>query len=160
MEEIKQFKSLDDLKKIISDLEGFMARPVARGSHPTIYPDVADGQYRTVCGIRVTDYLLSNDGKWVLPHNQKGLSFSANWQELKPVYRLFARIPGKTMDVFWVFKDSDLPQNMRFVEDQNPKKKGHFFLTVTEQMPIHQLVFNLKWIADRMAVIKNAEKVL
>lgn len=48
MEEIKQFKSLDDLKKVISDLEGFMARPVARGNHPTIYLDMADGQYRTV----------------------------------------------------------------------------------------------------------------
>lgn len=38
MDEIKQYKSLDDLKKIISDLEGFMARPVVRGAHPTIYP--------------------------------------------------------------------------------------------------------------------------
>ena len=42
MDEIKQYKSLDDLKKIISDLEGFMARPVVRGAHPTIYPEVSE----------------------------------------------------------------------------------------------------------------------
>lgn len=45
MEETKQFKSLDDLKKIISDLEGFIARPVTRGQHPTLYPEVAEGKY-------------------------------------------------------------------------------------------------------------------
>ena len=160
MEEINQFKSLEDLKKIISDLEGFIARPVIRGNHPTIYPDVKEGQYRTVYGIRVNDYLLSNDGKWVLPHNQKGLSFSANWKELKRVYRLFSRVPGKIVDVHWVLQGSNLPKNMKFVEDGNPKKKGHYFLTVTEKISVHQLVSNLKWIADRMSVIKNAERTL
>ena len=102
MEEIKQFKSLDDLRKIISELERFIARPIVRGSHPTIYPDTKEGKYKTVYGIRIIDYLLSSDGKWALPHNQKGLSFSANWKELKRVYKLFSRIPGKTVDVHWV----------------------------------------------------------
>ena len=160
MEDIKQFKSLDDLKKLISELEGFIARPVTRGQHPTLYPEVKEGKYRTVNGIRVIDYLLSPDGKWVLPHNQKGLSFSANWRELKRVYRLFSRIPGRVVDVHWVLEKSDLPKNMKFVEDSDPKKKGHYFLTATEKMPIHQLVSNLKWIADRMSVIKNAERAL
>ena len=160
MEEIKQFKSLDDLKKIISEIEGFIARPVIRGNHPTIYPDIRDGQYRTVYGIRVNDFLLSNDGKWVLPHSQKGLSFSANWKELKRVYRLFSRVPGRKVDVHWVLQGSDLPKNMKFVEDKNPRKKSHYFLTVTDKMPINQLVFNLKKVADRMSVIKNAERAL
>jgi hypothetical protein len=160
MDDIKQFKSLDDLKKIISDLEGFMVRPVTRGQHPTIYPDVKEGKYRTVCGVRVVDYLVSPDGKWVLPHNQKGLSFSSNWKELKRVYRLFSRVPGKIVDVHWILEKSDLPKDMKFIEDQDPDKKGHYFLTVTEKIPIHQLVSNLKWIADRMAVIKNAERAL
>lgn len=73
MDDIKQFKSLDDLRSIISELEGFMARPVTRGQHPTLYPEMEEGKYRTVCGIRVVDYVLSPDGKWVLPHNQKRL---------------------------------------------------------------------------------------
>lgn len=160
MDEIKQFKSIDDLKAIIAELEGFVARPVGRGQHPTLYPDVAEGKYRTVNGIRVVDYVLSADGKWVHPHNQKGLSFSANFKELKRVYRLFARVPGKVVDIHWVLEKSDLPKNMKFVEDQDPKKKGHYFLTVTEVMPIHQLVSNLKRIADRMSVIRNAERAL
>lgn len=160
MDGIKQFKSIDDLKSIIAELEGFVARPVARGQHPTLYPDVAEGKYRTVNGIRVVDYVLSADGKWVHPHNQKGLSFSANFKELKRVYRLFARVPGKVVDIHWVLEKSDLPRNMKFVEDQDPKKKGHYFLTVTEVMPIHQLVSNLKRIADRMSVIRNAERAL
>lgn len=160
MDNIKQFKSLDDLGSIISELEGFMARPVIRGQHPTLYPEVEDGKYRTVCGIRVVDYVLSSDGKWVLPHNQKGLSFSSNWKELRRVYRLFARVPGRAVDVHWVLEKSDLPKNMKFVEDQDPKKKGHYFLTVTEKIPIHQLVANLKRVSNRMSVIRNAERAL
>jgi hypothetical protein len=49
---------------------------------------------------------------------------------------------------------------MKFVEDQDPKKKGHYFLTVTEKIPIHQLVANLKRVSDRMSVIRNAERAL
>lgn len=49
---------------------------------------------------------------------------------------------------------------MEFVEDLNPKKKGHYFLTVTKKMPLQQLANNFRWISDRMSVIKNAERVL
>ena len=160
MSETKQYKSLDDLKAIISELEGFIARPVIRGNHPTMYSDVSEGDFRTVCGIRVKDYLITPDGKWVLPDTQKGLSFSANWKELKRVHRLFSRVPGRQVDVYWVLEGSDLPDYMAFVEDKNPKKKGHYFLTVTSKIPINQLVSSLKWIADRMSVIKSAERAL
>lgn len=160
MEEIKQYKSLDDLKKVISELEGFVARPVIKGNHPTLYPEISEGKFKTVYGVRVVDYLLSSDGKWALPHKQKGLSFSTNWKELKRVHRLFSRVPGRVIDVHWVLQGSDLPENMKFEEDFNPKKKGHCFLTITRKMPIHQLVSNLKWVANRMSVIKNSEAVL
>jgi hypothetical protein len=52
------------------------------------------------------------------------------------------------------------PKDMAFVEDKDPKKKGHYFLTVTEPITIYRLVQNLKWIADRMTVIRNAERAL
>ncbi len=117
MDDIKQFKSLSDLKSQTSELQGFIARPVTRGQHPTIYPEVQEGRYRTVSGIRV-------------------------------------------VDVYWVLEKSDLPKNMKFVEDLDPKKKDHFFLTVTDKMRVDQLVSNLKSITDRMSVIKNAERAL
>jgi len=160
MDDIKQFKSLDDLREIVSELEGIMARPVKRGAHATLYPDVKDGEYRTVCGVRVVDYILSNDEKWVLPHNQKGLSFSGNWKEIKRVYRMFSRGKNKQVDVHWVIEGADLPPGMAFIEDQNPKKKGHYFLTVTERMPLYKLVSNLKWVADRMSIIENVGELL
>lgn len=160
MDQQKQYKTLDDLKKIISELEGFMARPVKQGQHPTLYPEVKDGEYRTICGIRVVDYVLSTDEKWVLPHNQKGLSFSANWSELKRVYRMFARVKTAKIDVHWVLQGADIPDDMEFVEDERPNKKGHYFLTVKKQITIYKLVANLKWVADRMTVIRNVEKAL
>lgn len=155
-----QFKSLDDLQKIIEQLTKFAARPVTRGAHPTLYPKTEDGPYRTIDGVRIIDYKFSTDEKWVLPDNQRGLSFSCNWKELKRVYRLFARTKKNNIDVYWVLQGADLPKNMQFVEDKDPKKKGHYFLTVTEPMTIYKLVSNLKWIADRMTVIRNAERAL
>jgi len=50
MDEAQQFKCLTDLREIINQLDGYYARPTARGSHPTIYPSRGDGPYRTVMG--------------------------------------------------------------------------------------------------------------
>lgn len=158
--EITQFKTLDDLREVISKLERVMARPVKRGSHPTLYPDIIDGKYRTVCGVRVVDYILSADERWVLPNNQKGLSFSGNWKEIKRVYRMFSRVKSTPVDIQWVIEGADLPSDMAFVEDENPKKKGHYFLTVTTKIPLYKLVENLKWVADRMSVIENVGHML
>jgi hypothetical protein len=44
MDETKQFKCLTDLREIISELDGFYARPSVRGQHPTLYPEVSDGK--------------------------------------------------------------------------------------------------------------------
>lgn len=160
MESIAQYKTLDDLREMIKALEGMMARPVIRGSHPTIYPDVGDGPYRTFKGVRMIDYQFSFDKKWVLAHRQKGLSFSSNWRELKRVHRMFSRVKTRNIDVHWVLQGADLPDDMAFVEDDNPKKKGHYFWTVKKDMSIYRLVDNLNWMADRMSVIKNSERAL
>lgn len=160
MDELNQFKSLDDLQKIISHLETFAARPVVRGRHPTLYPENTEGEYRTVQGVRIIDYEFSNDEKWILPNDQKGLSFSSNWKELKRVYRLISRAKKSSVDVYWVLQGADIPNDMAFVEDRSPNKKGHYFLTVTQKITIFKLVQNLKWIADRMTVIRNAERAL
>lgn len=162
MDEVHQFKCLTDLREIISQLEGYYARPTARGSHPTIYPDRVDGAYRTVMGIRVCDYNLSVDGQWVLPDDQMGLSFSSTWQHLKSAHKMVSRISGKPVDVFWVLSAADIPNGMLFQPDRRPSSsaKGHHILTVTEKMKISSLVKKLEWLADRMSVIRSAEKVL
>ena len=162
MEEIHQFKCLTDLREIISQLDSYYARPVPSGSHPTLYPNRDDGPYRTVMGIRVCDYKLSFDGKWALPDDQMGLSFSSTWQHLKSAHKMVSRVAGKQVDVYWVLSGADIPSGMAFVPDKRPSKsaKGHYLLTVTEKMKISTLVDKLKWVADRMSVIRSAEKVL
>jgi hypothetical protein len=125
-----------------------------------LVPCGENGEYITVSGVRIVDYILSVAEKWVLPHNQKGLSFSSNWSELKRVYRMFSRVKTTPVDVHWILQGADIPDDMEFVEDERPNKKGHYFLTVKRQIGIYKLVNNLKWIADRMTVIRNAEKTL
>ena len=38
--------------------------------------------------------------------------------------------------------------------------KGHYLLTVNERMKVSSLVEKLKWIADRMSIIKDAGEAL
>ncbi|WP_444935133.1 hypothetical protein [Microbulbifer sp. JTAC008] len=162
MEEIKQFKCLTDLRDIINQLDGFYARPTVRGQLPTLYPEVSDGRYRTVCGVRVCDYTLSEDGQWVFPDDQMGLSFSASWQHLKSAYKMVSRGAGKNVDVFWVLSKADIPEGMSFQPDRRASKsaKGHYLLTVNQKMKTSSLVEKLKWVANRMAIIKDAGEAL
>ena len=165
MKEQLQFKSRSDLKNIIDELEKTYSRPVNPGKHPTIYPDTKEGKYRTVLGVRICDCKFSYDENWVLPDDQMGLSFSATWKNLKDVYRLVTRGTDKkgdpkTADIYWVLQNADMPINMEFIEDNDPKKKGHYFLTVTERMKISTLISNLKWIAGKMSVIKDGTRAL
>lgn len=162
MEETYQFKCLTDLREIIEQLDGYYARPTPRGSHPTIYPNRDDGPYKTVMGIRVCDYKLSPDGKWALPDEQMGLSFSSTWQHLKGAHKMVSRIAGKPVDVYWVLSAADIPAGMSFQPDRRPSKsaKGHYLLTVNEKMKTSSLVAKLKWVADRMSVIRSAEHAL
>lgn len=88
-----------------------------------------------------------------------GLSFSAHWQHLKRIYRLKQKITHqKSIDVFWVLEKADIPSGLEFVVD--PKDSNHYLLTVTEKMTVYTLVAKLKWIADRMSVIRCGEKSL
>ncbi len=165
MKEQLQFKSRSDLKIIIKSLEEFLARPVKKGNHPTLYSELLNGEYRTVMGVRICDYKFSIDEKWVLPDEQKGLSFSASWANLKDVHRMVSR--GKdemgnpnSADVYWIPQKTAVPKGMKFVQDKRPKKQGHYFLTITEKMKVSTLVSNLKWIAHRLSIIKDGSRVL
>lgn len=109
--------------------------------------------------MREKDWFFSADGKWVLPHDQMGLSFSSHWQHLKGVYKMKEKHnPGAAVHVYWVLEKADIPPNMKFEPDRS--KKGHYLLTVTKRMTLHQLVAKLKWVADRMSVIKDARRAL
>lgn len=157
---IHQFKTMDDLREIIKEYEKSLSRPTRNMSHPTLYRkrDIASGD-KLIHGLRAKDWLFSVDEKWVLPHNQMGLSFSANWQHLKGVYKMKEKHnPGSSINVYWVLEGCDLPPKMKFEQDNT--KSGHFLLTVTETMTIYQLIGKLRWIADRMSVIRDARKAL
>ena len=155
-----QFKTLDNLRDKIKEYEGLLARPTRHLSHPTLYRkrDVQEGDV-LLKGVREKDWFFSEDGKWVLPHDQMGLSFSSHWQHLKGVFKMKEKHnTGAAINVYWVLEEADLPAQMKFVPDR--KKKGHYLLTITERMTLHQLVQKLKLVAHRMSVIKDARKAL
>ncbi|MGN0920198.1 MAG: hypothetical protein ACI4NJ_00575 [Cellvibrio sp.] len=156
----QQFKTLNDLSEIIKDYKGMLMRPTLRMSHPTLYRRRDVGKSESlVKGVRVKDWLFSSDMKWVMPHDQMGLSFSSSYSNLKQVFKLKERHnPGKRIDIFWVLEQSDLPEGLKFEADRN--KKGHYFLTVTKQMHVSTLVKCLAHIAQHMSVIRNAENVV
>jgi len=157
---IQQFKIINDLSAVIKEYEGMLARPTLHLSHPTLYRqrDVGEGE-KIVKGIRVRDWILTEDEQWVLPHDQMGLSFSSTYKNLRDVYKLKGKHnPSKTINIYWVLEQADIPSGMKFEPDSN--KKGHYFLTVTEKMLLSALVDKLKWIAQRMSVIKNVGKAL
>lgn len=112
-----------------------------------------------IYGVRKRDYLFSDDEKWVLPHPQMGLSFSAHWQHLKRIYRLKKKVTkGKPIDVFWVVETVDIPDGLAFLPD--PKDNKHYLLVVTHRMRAEDLVAKLTWMADRMSVIRDAQEAL
>lgn len=155
-----QFRTLDDLRNIIKEYETALSRPTRNLSHPTLYRkrDVAAGDI-LIHGVRKKDWLFSEDEKWVLPHDQMGLSFSSHWQHLKGVYKMKEKHnPGSAINVYWVLEGADLPAQMQFEPDRN--KAGHYFLTVTEKISVYQLISKLKWVADRMSIIRDAGRAL
>lgn len=88
-----------------------------------------------------------------------GLSFSANWKHLKGIYRLKSvKNPSKSVDVFWVLEEANLPKDLKFIPDE--KDDRHYFLTVTRKMTTKELVDKLKLVADRMSVIRDASRAL
>lgn len=157
---IEQFKTITDLSAVIKEYEGMILRPTPKGSHPTLYRrrDVSKHE-KLIQGVRVKDWLFSKDQKWVVPHDQMGLSFSSTYQNLKDVYKLNQRHnKNRQVDIHWVLEKADIPSGFKFVPDRD--KRGHYFLTVTESMHVSKLVEKLKLVAHRMSVIRNGGKVL
>jgi len=153
---ILQFKTLSDLREVIKEYENFMARPTPKLSHPTLYRKRDVGKEDVLLkGIRKKDWFFSEDEKWVLPHDQMGLSFSSHWQHLKGVYKMLEkRNPSRLVNVYWMIEDADIPNGLKFVPDK--RKKGHYLLTVTEPILLAHLIKKLKLVAYRMSVIENA----
>ena len=71
---------------------------------------------------------------------------------------MVSRVAGKNVDVYWVLSRADIPSGLSFQPDRRASKsaKGHYLLTVNERMKVSSLVEKLKWIADRMSIIKDA----
>ena len=69
---------------------------------------------------------------------------------------------GKEIDVFWVLSGAVIPRGMSFQPDKrlSGSAKGHYLLTVNEKMKTSTLVEKLKWVSDRMSVIRAGGKVL
>jgi len=161
---MEHFQTLDDLREYVKSLreyikkgETFCARPTASGKDPIFYSD--DSKEPIVRGIRERDYLFSPCKGYVLAHTQMGLSFSAHWQHLKGQVKMKEKYnKGKAINVYWILSGADIPSGLKFEADK--KNKKHYFLTVTDKMPIGQLVEKLTWVADGMSVINDARKAL
>jgi hypothetical protein len=154
---MEHFKTMEDLREYIKNLGKFYARPSISGDHPTLYLDHSQGQM--IHGIREKDYIFSPCKKWVIPHNQMGLSFSAHWQHLKDRFKMKSRhAEGKPVNVYWVLEAADIPDGLKFVQDK--REQQHYLLTVTEKMTVYQLARKLSWVADRMTKISDARKAL
>jgi len=65
---------------------------------------------------------------------------------------------GEAINVYWILSGADIPSGLKFEADK--KNKKHYFLTVTDKMPIDQLVKKLTRVADGMSVISDARKAL
>ena len=161
MDEIYQFKCLTDLRAYITKCD-FKARPIKPGKHPMLYPDDDQSINKNILGIRLMDYQFSEDLQWILPHDQKSLSFAGTWYRLSRTYKMFNRGGVKSPDIYWVLSVVDLPLGLKFEPDRSPgsSAKGHFFLTVTEKMYVEALRKKLLWIADRMSKITAGGRVL
>lgn len=157
---ITQFKTLNDITELIKEYESVLMRPTLSLSHPTLYRKRDAGKKEQIIkGVRVKDWFLSEDHKWVKPHDQMGLSFSASIANLSLVYDMKKRFnPKKTLNIYWIIEKADIPHGLKFVPDKdNPE---HYFLTVTELMLLTTLISKLKLLAHRMTIIRNGVKSL
>lgn len=157
---IEQFRTINDLSEVIKEYEGMLLPPTQHLSHPTLYfPGDVGKNEKLIKGVRVKDWLLSEDEKWVLEHDQMGLSFSSTYKNLKQVYKLKEKHnPDDKINIYWVMEKADIPPGLKFVPDNN--KKGHYFLVVTQKMQFKNLVDKLKIVAQRMSKIENVGKIL
>lgn len=157
---MEQFKTLCDIEKLIKEYELMLMRPTLRLSHPTLYRkrDAAPNEV-IIKGVREKDWFLSEDHQWVKPHNQMGLSFSSNFKNLRRVFSMKQKHnKSSIIDIYWVLETADIPPGLKFVPDH--EVPGHYYLTVTETIPLTLLISKLKLLAKRMSIIKNGGKTL
>ncbi len=158
---MEQFKTLQDIREYLSVLAKWFARPVVEGEHPTLYLNSGSSNREVVHGIQRGDYIFSACGNWILPSLDHGLSFSGHWQHLKGIHRMKSkRNPGKSVSVYWILEHEDIPTGLEFVVDPRDKKKQHFLLAVNTRMTVSELRSKLEWVADRMSVIRDAQRAL
>ncbi len=134
---MEQFKTLEDLRDYIKRFEKYYARPIAEGEHPTLFLNPTSTHKETINGIQRDDYIFSTCGNWILPSEAHGLSFSGHWQHLKGIYRMKSKKnPGKSVSVYWVLENADIPPGLKFVLDPRDKNKQHYLLCATERMRV------------------------
>ena len=155
MSELLQLKCLSDVRKIITDIETYKARPAVQGKHPTLYSECKEGKYRTIMEVRICDYQFSIDETEVLPNATMGLSFSATWENLVLAYGLYKKkAKKKPVDIYWILSEADIPPDLAFVVDT--KNSGHYFLVITKRMRVEKL----RLVAYRMSVMKGGGHAL
>ncbi|WP_445369354.1 hypothetical protein ACH5Y9_09025 [Methylomonas sp. BW4-1] len=158
---MNQFKTMDDLRVYLNEMNRWFARPIVKGEHPTLYDNPNSSNKELICGIQRDDYIFSVCGNWILPSREHGLSFSSHWQHLKGIYRMKSkRNPGKAVDVYWVLENADIPEGLEFVVDPTDRKNQHYHLCATRRMLATELRSKLEWVADRMSVIYDAQRAL
>ncbi|MGL6161808.1 hypothetical protein [Microbulbifer sp.] len=111
-------------------------------------------------GIKEGDYKLSeSDPNWVLPSKNHGLSFASTFNQTKFTLDLLGKFQdeGTKINVaYWILEDSVvIPRGLAFEVD--PDNDEHYLLVVTERMTISQLIEKLRFVSQRMAVMKGLE---
>ncbi len=120
-------KNLEELRKYI--------RPVGQKEHPFL---------TNKGGVRNVDFLISEDGKWVLPTNDKGLSFCTSLKQFK-IVRKFKQKAFDEVEVYAIDDRTILPPNMCLIRDS----PDHASLVVTQKMTLEALIAGLASLVAR-----------
>ena len=133
-------------------------RTVIDPNEPTIYKQGHHGKGALHSGVRECDYKLSKSNpNWVLASKEHGLSFSSSAPHAINTMKFLGGFQKKGTKIncaYWILEDSEaIPKDMEFVQD--PDNPEHYLLTITKDMKITDLVFKLKWISQRMAIMNG-----
>lgn len=137
---------------------GVVFRTVIDPNQATLYKNGFHGKGKLIQGIRECDYKLSkSDPNWVLASKEHGLSFSISLQHAIGTMKFLGGFQKKGTKIncaYWILRDCDaIPAAMEFVQD--PDNPEHYLLTITEDMKITTLVEKLKFISQRVTVMKD-----
>ncbi|MBB3060342.1 hypothetical protein [Microbulbifer rhizosphaerae] len=166
---INQLKILENLEDKINKLIvehrklsgshlGIVFRTVIDPNEPTLYKQGHHGKGEIFEGVRECDYKISkSDPNWVLASPEHGLSFSATMKHAVNTMKFLGGFQKKGTKIncaYWILENNEaIPKDMEFVQD--PDNPEHYLLTITKDMKISDLVFKLKWIAQRMTTIDD-----